>query len=197
MIEIERRYIIKDPASLILRLAKAGIEQLSEQRVIDQWFIPREIKSLEQQADWFDNRGGVAYRIRRKNNIIEVESKQLVGSGGDHSTQHEETIDINNYDEALEFMRNKDLRNWLTIDKIRRIFDADNPNLSIVLDQISGLYDKIGFDTMLEIEYTGDSDEEAFRIIDECATRIGLTSDQLANRGLAVYAAQELADFEI
>lgn len=201
MIEIEKRYKVYDVPATITQLAENGIHLTNQARVIDEWFVPRKIQSHEQQEAWFDREHGVAYRIRRTQTelgafAIKVESKQLTGVNN-HNTFKEEEVAITDYATAHQYMDGIGYWNWLTIDKTRWTFASTEPETQIILDEITGLADKIGIGAVLELEYEGDiSRGEALARLTALSQKLGLSSDQLFEKSLTVEAMSELAKFD-
>jgi predicted adenylyl cyclase CyaB len=201
MIEIEQRYKVTGTDAIISRLVENGLTQTTKDHIIDEWFAPLDVQSHERQREWFDGEHGLAYRVRRVEQsdgrfVVKVETKQLT-SDDNHNTFAETVIDIHNYEEAHTFLEEKGYWNWLTIDKTRRTFDSDEPELEIVLDEIEGLAEKIGVGAALEIEYKGEADRDtALEKIGTFAAALGLQNDQLFEKSLTVEAMVELAKFK-
>jgi adenylate cyclase class IV len=202
MIEIERRYKIASPANIIATLEKQGITQVTQKHIIDQWFIPNSIHSREEHNVWFDEKHGEAYRIRQTEQpngtfSVTLDSKQHT-EANDHNTFQERTIDtVTDIEAAQAFLAEKGYYNWLTIDKRRIAFDAHDPSIEIVLDEIDGLADKIGIGAALELEYTGEkSRHEALQELRDVAMTLGLTDEDLFEKSLTVAAMDVLAQFK-
>ncbi len=201
MIEIEQRYKVHSVDKAIAMLAYSGITQTGSSHIIDEWYAPLTVQSHQQQEQWFDEGRGVAYRIRQVEQpdgsfMAKLESKQLTAVGN-HNTFDEQVINVAGYEEALAFVANKYYWNWLTIDKTRLVFDSHDPELDIVLDEITGLAEKIGVGAALEIEYQGEADRDgALAKLNTVAEKLGLTPEQLFAKSLTVEAMTELAKFK-
>ena len=97
--EYEERYKVSDVSSIQTILEANGFAKTSEETQSDHWFIPKEIMSPAEQAQWFDYDGGFALRIReqvkdnRRRTIIT--SKRLL-QAADHSA-------MANYEAELTF----------------------------------------------------------------------------------------------
>lgn len=200
MIEIEKRYKINDIDGAINRLSECGVAPKDEKRIIDEWYIPLEVDSREKHDVWFDEEHGVAYRIRKvmtphdEAKII-LDSKQHTAANN-HNTFNEEIILQDDEPAMREFLKEKGYYNWLTLDKIRRSFDSMWPEMHITMDTVSGVKQKLGSDTVLEIEYSGDGTrDQALSMIDKVAASIGLTDDVLFEKSLTVESMQVLARF--
>lgn len=200
MIEIERRYKIKDIDMMTDRLQERGLTLRDEKRIVDEWFVPFEVDSREKHDVWFDEEHGVAYRIRKTvssddmQDII-LDSKQHTAAN-DHNTFNEEVVLRGDEAAMRELLEEKGYYNWLTIDKTRRFFDSAWPEMHITMDTVSGVKQELGIDTVLEIEYSGDGTrEQALAMIDEVATSLGLHADMLFEKSLTVESMQVLAKF--
>lgn len=201
MIEIERRYKVASPADMINNLAKHGVVPTQEKHIIDQWFIPDHIRSRAEHNIWFDDEHGEAFRIRQtelpdSSFGIVLDSKQHT-EANDHNTFRERTVEnIPDLQAAEAYLKSKGYYNWLTIDKHRAIFNANQPNVEIVLDEIDGLAEKIGVGAALELEYQGEVPRgEALHALRELAATFGLTDDDLFEKSLTVAAMDVLARF--
>jgi adenylate cyclase class IV len=200
MIEIEKRYKVYDPPAMQAHLATLGIEQTGTSHIIDEWFAPLNVQSHKQQEQWFDIGRGIAYRVRRIEQLsglwaVKVETKQLTGAGN-HNTFKEGYIEVTDYDDAHALLARQGYWNWLTIDKTRIQFNSPDPDIDIVLDEIGGLAEKIGIGAVLEIEYKGNaSRDEALKKLVQCAVKLGVSEDQLFAKSLTVEAMTVLAQF--
>lgn len=149
---------------------------------------------------WFDNAGGIAYRIRdtwsqSNGRRLILDSKQHTDANN-HNTFKEELIISHDEAAMLAFSEAHERYNWLTIDKVRRVFSSDQPELSISMDTINGVRQELGIDTVLELEYTGvGSRDDALAALGAFASSIQLGSHALFEKSLTVEAMQVLAKF--
>lgn len=201
MIEIERRYKVASTADMIATLQKQGITPVQEKHIIDQWFIPKHIHSREEHNVWFDEDHGEAYRIRQTEQPdgsfgIVLDSKQHT-KANNHNTFQERIIDtVTDIEAARAFLEEKGYYNWLTIGKRRIIFDAKDPNIEIVLDEIDGLAEKIGVGAALELEYKAEQPrDETLQALSNMAATLGLSDKDLFEKSLTVAAMDVLAQF--
>src|SRR6185503_640023 len=144
--EVELRYKVHDPNETIANLEKLGIKNTGKKHLIDQWFMPNNIRSMEMHEDWFNKDRGVAWRIRRTEQPdgsfkVEATSKQLT-EANNHDTFIETDAGVSTYDEAMQFVKDKGYYCWLTIDKTRYDFTSPEDDFEIVLDEIEGLAEK-------------------------------------------------------
>lgn len=127
---------------------------------------------------------------------IVLDSKQHT-EANDHNTFAEEVIMHDDENAMLKFVDEKEYFNWLTIDKIRRYFSSDRPELKVTMDTVSGVRDQLGLDTVLEIEYEGESSrEEALALIDSFSAQLGLAPNLLFEKSLTTETMAVLAKFK-
>lgn len=199
-LEVELRYKVHNVPALIAQLAARGIPVVKKEHLIDQWFMPTHVKSQTEEHTWFDENRGIAWRVRRTEQAsgdftVKVESKQL-SAAKNHNTFIETTADISDYDQALQTMRRRNYRCWLTIDKTRLTFATNRPDMTVVLDEIAGLAAKIGVGAALELEFTGTGSRvTALRELRDFAKQLGFSSDDQFDKSLTVEAMSALADF--
>jgi adenylate cyclase class IV len=203
-LEVELRYKVHDVPAALGRLSKHGLTIASTEHLVDEWFLPETISSLAEEQAWFDEQRGIAWRIRRSDKngkqILDVTSKQLT-EDMNHNSFHETTADFASYDDALQAMRKRQYKNWLTIDKTRHVFTSSNPEISndefeLVLDDIAGLAAKVGVGACLEIEHKGSSSREAaLAKIADIAASFGFTPDDQFEKSLTVVSMTALARF--
>jgi len=200
--EVELRYKVHDPNETIANLEKLGIKNTGKKHLIDQWFMPNNIRSMEMHEDWFNKDRGVAWRIRRTEQPdgsfkVEATSKQLT-EANNHDTFIETDAGVSTYDEAMQFVKDKGYYCWLTIDKTRYDFTSPEDDFEIVLDEIEGLAEKIGVGSALEVEFKGQATrEEALTKLDAFVARAGINPGERFERSLTVEAMSALADFGV
>src|SRR6187549_1587845 len=162
-LEVELRYKVYDVRECLARLEALGVTVTRTEHLIDEWYLPRTIQTLEEQRTWFDDEKGVAWRIRRSErdgkSLLDVTSKQLT-SDSNHNSFHETTAEFKDYDQAVAAMDEREYKNWLIIDKTRYFLSSTNPEIEnekfeLVIDEIAGLAEKIGIGACLEIEHKG------------------------------------------
>ncbi|HSE60969.1 MAG TPA: hypothetical protein VLA88_01585 [Candidatus Saccharimonadales bacterium] len=204
-LEVELRYKINDVPAALGRLRTQGMSVARTEHLIDEWFLPNTIASLEEEQQWFDGDRGIAWRIRRSEkdgkSKLEVGSKQLT-EDMNHNSFHETTADCATYEDALQAMQQRSYKNWLTIDKTRYFLASSNnvipaSEFELVIDDIAGLAAKIGVGACLEIEYKGAADRaEALERIAGVAKLLGFTADDQIEKSLTVLSMTALARFE-
>jgi adenylate cyclase class IV len=203
-LEVELRYKVYDVQACLARLENHGVTVMRTEHLVDEWYMPRTIQSLEEQRAWFDDEKGIAWRIRQSEHDgakkLDVTSKQLT-SDSNHNSFHETTAEFDNYDQAVKAMDEREYRNWLIIDKTRYFLTSTNPDIEnekfeLIIDQIAGLAEKIGIGACLEIEHKGTATrEEALKNIEAIATMLGFTSEDQFEKSLTVVSMTELAFF--
>jgi len=200
-IEVEKRYKIADPEATIAELQAKGIRQTGHKHLIDEWFLPQTIKDRAEHDTWFDTDHGLAYRIRRVERPdgsfgVSLESKQLTVDNN-HNTFREETLPITDYAEAVTFLQQKGYRNWLTIDKQRHSFDAGRADITMTMDSVAGLAEKVGVGAALEVEFSGEGTRDhALQTIDDFVRQLGVDHRGQFDKSLTVTAMDALARFE-
>jgi adenylate cyclase class IV len=204
-LEVELRYRVHDVPAVLGRLSRQGISVVRTEHLIDEWFLPETIKSLEEEQQWFDVERGVAWRVRRSEkdgkSTLGVESKQLT-EDMNHNSFLETTADHPSYEAAVQAMKDLKYKNWLTIDKTRYMLTSSNPQISndefeLVIDDIAGLAAKIGVGACLEIEHKGTSTrEEALLNIAKVAEGLGFTAEDQIEKSLTVLSMTALARFD-
>ena len=203
-LEVELRYQVHDVDECLKRLADAKITPKHTERLIDEWYLPKTIKNLGEEQEWFDENHGIAWRIRRAEKdgktVLDVTSKQLTDDNN-HNSFHETTASFDSYEAAVRAQQERDYKNWLTIDKTRRTFKSANPQVSndefeLVLDHVAGLAEKIGVGACLEIEYKGTATRaEALERISKVAVMLGFSEADQFEKSLTVESMTALAHF--
>lgn len=203
-LEVELRYKVHDVPACLQQLAKLGLTVTKTERLIDEWYAPLKVTSLETQRTWFDQERGVAWRIRRHGvdgaMQLEVTSKQL-SEHDNHNSFIETLDDLASYPLAVAAMKDKGYRNWLTLDKTRYYLSGSaagfDPNeFEFVLDDIDGLAAKVSVGACLEIEYKGtDSRDVALQKLHAAGAKLGFGEDDLFEKSLTVVAMTVLARF--
>jgi adenylate cyclase class IV len=204
-LEIELRFKVHDVPATLGRLSKFGLTVVRTEHLIDEWFLPSTIMSLPAEQEWFDEQRGIAWRIRRSDEqgeqSLDVTSKQLT-EDMNHNSFLETTADVDTYEDALQLMKDRSYKNWLTIDKTRYLLSSTNPDISndefeLVIDDTAGLAAKIGVGACLEIEHKGSSTRsKALEKIQHVATQLGFTADDQIEKSLTVLSMTALARFK-
>lgn len=200
-IEVELRYKVHDTQATMRALAAQGIRQTGKTHLIDQWFAPTGVKSMADEVEWFDHQHGVAWRIRRTEqpdgSLHAIQDSKQLTSANNHDTFHETPPVAVVYDDAVADLANMGYRCWLTIDKTRYLFDADDPRIEIVLDEIKGVAERIGVGAGLEVEFKGQGTrEQALQVLHDVTARLGLNESDRFKQSFTVEAMQALADFK-
>jgi len=203
-LEVELRYKVQDVEKCLAHLEDLGITVAHTKHLIDEWYLPNTITSIEEQRVWFDEEKGVAWRIRQieheSKTELDVTSKQLT-EDSNHNSFHETTAAFVSYDDAVRAMQEREYKNWLTIDKTRYFLSSSNPRIKdseyeLVIDHIAGLAEKIGVGACLEIEHKGSfSRKEALERIEVIAASLGFTKEDQFEKSLTVVSMTELARF--
>jgi adenylate cyclase class IV len=203
-LEVELRYKVLDVSACLERLKKEGLTVARTEHLVDEWYLPKNIASLKEEQEWFDENHGVAWRVRRatKDGVTKLEttSKQLTDDNN-HNSFYETEEQYASYDDAVKAMGEREYKNWLTIDKTRYFLESSNKDIpaaeyELIIDEIAGLAEKIGVGACLEIEHKGtDGREVALSKIQSVAGSLGFSTNDQFDKSLTVVSMTELARF--
>lgn len=190
--EIEIRYKLKDLSAFEAKLKAQGAEFVSEKRVVDYWFVPVEISNDKQQAEWFDSGKGCGLRIREVYDGGKVASASLgtkrVTDPLGHKALSEAEVMVGSYEEAKKLLVMMDRKEFLVIDKIRKVFNLQQ--FEVVIDTIQN------YGSGVEIELHEQLDpEEGVKKIAEFALSLGLSPEDEHEKSITVSAMHELAKY--
>lgn len=192
-IEVELRYKVESVREIQKKLLDINARQVEQTHIIDHWFVPVNIKSLEEEIDWFDIKRNTGVRIREYINeygnqiSASLETKRLT-LAMNHDTFLETEMKVESYHKAKEFMEMLDRKEYLTIDKSRILFKHEDFTISI--DSIKD------FITGVEIEYIGlGNREEIIKIIENFASKLGLSKKDRFEKSMTTEAMKVLARF--
>jgi len=193
-VEIELRYLLKDRKVLETRLLNLGAKIVYHGHVIDHWFIPKYIKSREQEEEWFDKNRGCGLRIREQDNgytgkiTTSIEAKRLTKEMN-HNTFLEAEVTVDSYEDANSLMELMGRKEFLTIDKDRVVYKYKD--FKICIDDIKDF--KVG----VEIEINTFKDREtALKKISRISKRLGLSEKDRAEKSITVLAFDKLAKYD-
>lgn len=147
--EVEIRFVIDNRVEIERRLLGVGAKITYHGHVIDHWYVPVTIKSVEEQNDWYDSGIGHGLRIREQDNgytgkvATTLEIKKLAVPH-DHSTCIEQEIPVTSYYDADRFLRLLDQKEMVCVDKERLVYSYKD--YKVVIDDLRG------YKTVLEIE---------------------------------------------
>jgi predicted adenylyl cyclase CyaB len=194
-IEYELRYLVRHSAELEKRLIDLGSKIAYQARVVDHWYLPKNITTREGHDQWFDTGRGCGIRIREQHNAYtgkmttSLETKRLTQSLN-HNTFLEAEVTVESYQKTTPLLEMMDLKEFLTIDKSRVMYMLGDNKIS--LDTIAGV------GTCIEIEGTirqGESREEIIVRLETIAASLGLSEKDRMNKSLTVLAMDTLAQF--
>jgi len=174
--EVEIRFTTDKRRQIEEKLLKLGGKVVYHGHVIDHWFVPNEIRNIEEKNEWFDSAKGYGLRIREQDNgyagkmTTTLEVKRLV-EPNQHDTCLEGELGISNYDEGNSFLRMMNMKEMVVLDKDRLVYRLDE--VKVVIDDIKNF--KVG----VEIEeVTGKPREEVVPKLRQLAEKIGLDTDR-------------------
>ena len=140
-VELEIRYMSKNRSLIEKRLINLGAKVVNHSHVIDNWYVPCHIKSMEQKNEWYDSAKGFGLRIREVDNgytgkkMYSLEVKRLIEEGR-HEKTLESSVDILNPDDASSVLNMMDFKQIIVIDKDRLVYKLGE--FKVVLDDIKG-----------------------------------------------------------
>lgn len=182
-VEIEIRFALKDTRRIERRLMELGANIIYHAHVIDHWYVPKSIRSMQQKNEWFDTALGYGLRIREQDNgytgkiTTSLEVKRLL-EPYKHETCIEQEISVNNYKETHDLLKLADFKEFTTLDKERLIFQY--LDCKVVIDKIKD------FDQAVEIEKVTDEDNsKTIKRLRYIAKRIGLDiKNEITNKSV-------------
>ncbi len=193
-VEIELRFLTEKRTQIEEKLLKMGAKVSYHALVIDHWYIPNEIKNLEEKNEYFDTGKGFGLRIREQDNDYvgkmntSLEVKRLV-TPFQHDTCIEQEIPVTSYDETDRLLRLMNFKEFITIEKDRLIYKLKD--IKVVIDDIKN------FATGVEIEImTNKGRDFAIPIIKNLAEELGLDlANELTEKSVTYEAMVKLAIF--
>lgn len=193
-IEIEQRYQLTSPQKIHKLLTDKNAPVMYQAHIIDHWFIPVSIKSRAQHDNWFDKQRGCGVRIREQINdytgkiTTSLETKRLT-QAMNHNTFLESSVEVENYQNAKQVVEMMDLKEFLTIDKTRIMYDYQQ--CKIAIDEIKN------FAACVEVETRTTTDrDQALQHIIQVAAELGFTEQDKLEKSLTVLAMNTLAKFD-
>lgn len=192
--EIEIRFAVKDFRRIEKNLLELGAVVTYHSHVIDHWFVPNEIKNIEEKNEWFDSAIGYGLRIREQDNgytgkvVTSLEVKRLF-EPHNHSNCVEGEIDVANYDEAYKLLKLMNFKEFHTVDKERLIYKYKGCN--VVIDKLKD------FLTAIEVEkVTADSAQKTAKLLRNVAKEIGIDiSKEFVDKSVTYMAMEKFAKF--
>lgn len=174
--EVEIRFMTNDRKKLERNLLKMGAKIVYQGHVIDHWYVPNEIKNMEQKNEWFDSARGFGLRVREQDNgysgkiTATLEVKRLA-TPNHHEVCIEQELGIDSYDEADKLLRLMNQKEMTVLDKDRLVYKIGN--VKVVIDDIKNF--KVG----VEIEeMTTEDPKVVVPRLKKLAEKIGLNIKQ-------------------
>lgn len=193
-IEYEQRYMVKDGRTVQKKLLQMGAVVSYQAHLIDHWFLPRNITSRSAHDEWFDKKRGCGVRIREQDNgytgkvTTTLEAKRLT-EAMNHNTFLEAEVDVDAYEKAKMLLELMDLKEFLTIDKNRVMYEVEMFKISF--DEVKGL------GAGIEIEVAGIIERDtALAAIRAVAERLGISDKDKLEKSMTVLAMDTLAKFD-
>ncbi|HOU76109.1 MAG TPA: excisionase family DNA-binding protein [Candidatus Dojkabacteria bacterium] len=192
--EIEIRFAVKDFRRIERKLLDLGAIVTYHSHVIDHWFVPNDIKNIEEKNEWFDSAVGYGLRIREQDNgytgkiISSLEVKRLF-EPHNHANCVEGEIDVANYDETAKLLKLMNFKEFHTVDKERLIYKYKGCN--VVIDKLKDYL------TAVEVEkVTSESPQNTVKFLRKIAEEIGLdVNREIVDKSVTYMAMEKFAKF--
>jgi len=193
-LEVEIRFLTKNRQKIEGRLLKLGAKVVCQGHVIDHWYIPSDIKNIDEKNDFYESGRGYGLRVREQDNgytgkiVATLEVKRLAYPYK-HDTCIEQEMGIDSYEEADKLLRLINHKEMTTLDKDRLVYKLDD--YKVVIDDIRGY--KVG----VEIELmTDENRENVLPRLRRIAGQIGLdTSKEITEKSVTFLYMQEYSKF--
>lgn len=160
MMEVERKFRIKDDQSLVERLVKSGFKKSDTIHQVDKVFLTKSDSFKGFQV------GDPVTRIRRNNESILLTYKRASGTDSGIRIEHE--MEVSSYATAEGFLLEMGYKPVVTIDKIRIEYKRDNTTITIDKVKSLGLFSEI------EILCEPEQEAKAQKQIMDTALELGL-----------------------
>lgn len=167
--EIEIRFATKNRKSIENKLIKSGAKVVYHGHIIDHWYVPLDIKNLEDKNKWFDSAKGFGLRIREQDNgytgkiTTSIEVKRLA-TPHDHQVCLESEVDVQDYEAANSLLRLMNYKKMAKLDKDRLVYKYKD--VKVVIDDIKN------FKTGIELESITSNDPK--RVVDKLKNFAGV-----------------------
>lgn len=193
-VEIEIRYKIHNRNQIEKNLLDLNAQLVYHGHIIDHWYVPNHIKTLEQKNEYYSSGKGYGLRIREQDNgytgkiTTSLEVKRLA-IPNKHDTCIEQEIAVTSYEQANQLVKHINHKEIIVIDKDRVVYNLDG--FKIVIDDIKD------FAVGVEIEkVTSEDRKQIIKEIKNLADKIGVTSNaKFIDKSLTYQAMEKLAKF--
>ena len=192
-LEIEIRFVTKNRQKIENKLISMGAKVTFHAHIIDHWFGPKFLKSMDHNDEWYSSGGGYGTRIREQDNSYRgvmtttLEIKRL-SEARNHNTCIEHELEVTSYETAADLLRLMEHKEFITIDKDRVVYAFKNFKVSI--DEIKG------FATAVEIEtVTTQARDKVLTKLRAFAKEIGLDVKDEVEKSVTNMAMRQLAKF--
>ena len=137
--ESELRFIIIDVDELGRRLLSRNAIVVDEYLVLDEWYVPRDIRTYEDHERWLDSGSATPIRLRirsrprGKDIVLEIKTPAVPGN---YTTVKETSMEVNDETTARHFLRELGLTEIITLQKSRSVYELTS-TLSCFVDRYS------------------------------------------------------------
>ncbi len=192
MVEVERRFLLNKSNTIEENLRKQGAKLVNHTHVIDHWFVPNHVKSMEDNLEFFEGKDGFSVRVREaidvysNRNTITIEIKKLINSSHANCLEHE--VVVQSLADAGKLLNLMNFKKVITIDKERFVY---------ALGEIKYAFDSIkNFGTGFEVEIKSDQPlQKAEEKIFKAAARLGLKKTDAEEKSVTYLVLRKLADW--
>jgi predicted adenylyl cyclase CyaB len=191
--EIELRYLVKNPEGIEDKLLRKGAKIVFYANMIDTYLMPEHMRSIEDNAKYYDSGKGTGFRIRETidgytgTRRCDMETKRL-SNPPHHDSCIEASMQIDNYEDAESLLNLAGFRRILRIDKERTIFEYKGAK--ICLDKVKD------YKNVLEIEIVTDqSREKTIKEIEKIAKELDIDTSKIFETSLVRVAMEEIGEF--
>ena len=191
--EIELRYLIDNPEGIETKLLRKGAKIKFYTRIVDTYFMPEHMRSIEDIAKYYDSGKGTGFRIRETIDgytgvsRCEMETKRL-SNPPHHDSCIEASMEIDNYKDSEALLNLAGFKKVLQIDKERTVFKYKEAK--ICMDKVKD------YKNVLEIEImTKDSRELTILLIEKLAKELNIDTSTIIETSLVRMALEEIGDW--
>ncbi|MFC1649454.1 excisionase family DNA-binding protein [Patescibacteria group bacterium] len=191
--EVEIRFLTKRRKIIERNLISSKAKVVYHGHVIDHWYVPNNIKNIQQKNKSFESAKGFGLRIREQDNgytgkiVTSLEVKKLF-EPDHHDTCLEQEVEVPDFEQTHKLLRLMNFKKMITVDKDRLIYDLSG--YKIVIDDIRN------YKTGIEIETKTHTPKTVIPKLKKVAKRIGLDhKEELVDKSVTYLAMEKFAKF--
>lgn len=192
--EVEIRFATKNRKVIEEKLLDMGAKIIYHGHIVDHWYAPDNIGSIQEKDKFYEDAKGYGIRIREQDNgytgkiTTTLEVKKLAYPPH-HEVCIEEELDVNGYNPTHNFLKLIGQKKITTLDKERLIYK--HKNFKIAIDDIKN------FKTGIELEVvTEDDHKEVIIKMKKLAKELGLNlKKEITDKSVTYEYMQRFANF--